>query len=93
MLRLFVILVVFAPLVLASTPSYRLDVKIGDKLTTLTNNTLNVYYIQGVEPGDQRYIVYCMKNNSQYLMDKKYIQKNIYTLERKTDTIYTRKAS
>jgi hypothetical protein len=84
-------MVLFAPLAPASVNNYQLDVKIGDKLTTLTNSTVNIYYIQGVEPGDQRYIVYCTKTNSQYLMDKKYIQKNIYSLERKMATIYTRK--
>ena len=88
MLRLFVILVVFAPLVLASTPSYRLDVKIGDKLTTINNGTVSTYYIQGVEPGDERYVVFCMKTNSQYLMDKKYIQRHIVMLERKLKPIY-----
>ncbi|MCX6937564.1 MAG: hypothetical protein NTU80_06645 [Verrucomicrobia bacterium] len=88
MLRLFVILAVFAPLVLASTPSYRLDVKIGDKLTTINNGIVSIYYIQGVEPGDERYVVFCMKSNAQYLMDKKYIQQHIVMLERKMKTIY-----
>jgi hypothetical protein len=88
MLRLFLVLVVFTPLVLASTPSYRLDVKIGDKLTTMNNGVVSTYYIQAVEPGDERYVVFCMKTNAQYLMDKKYIQKHIVMLERKLKTIY-----
>ncbi|MEN9840423.1 MAG: hypothetical protein RL376_223 [Verrucomicrobiota bacterium] len=91
MLRLFVILVVFAPLVLASTPSYRLDVKIGDKLTTFNNGKIHVYYIQGVNPGQRSFIVYSTETESQYTMDKSYLQRYILKLERRKDTVYTSK--
>jgi hypothetical protein len=85
MLRLFLILVVFTPLVLASTPSYRLDVKIGDKLTTYSNGKVHIYYIQGVSPGQRSFIVYSMETESQYTMDKTYLQRYILKLERKQE--------